>query len=200
MPKNKITILGVIVAALHLAGPANAEEPFMSVIGRTSQPIGHYEFCKIHPADCAVRSKGESRVHLTAGLWNQLVDVNNRTNASLQPATDQELFGRPEVWSYADRYGDCEDYVLLKRRALIGKGWPAGALLITVVEQSNGDGHAVLTVRTDRGDLILDNLQPRIVLWHQSGYRFVKRQSEFNSGQWMAIVDRHQGLVGSLTR
>ena len=68
-----------------------------------------------------------------------------------------------------------------------------------LVRQRNGEGHAVLTVETDRGDLVLDSLQPRVLVWNQTDYQYVKRQSEFNSGQWMAIDDARAPLVGSLT-
>src|SRR5690606_18177484 len=101
--------------------------------------------------------------------------------------TDLELFGQEEVWAYPETEGDCEDFVLLKRRLLMQRGWPAGALLITVVRQTNGDGHAVLTVLTDSGDLVLDNLDPRVKLWSETEYQYVKRQSEFDSGRWIAI-------------
>jgi hypothetical protein len=50
-------------------------------------------------------------------------------------------------WSYPDDgYGDCEDYVLLKRRMLTQSGWPREALLVTVVRNEKDEGHAVLTV------------------------------------------------------
>ncbi len=74
--------------------------------------------------------------------------------------------------------GDCEDYVLLKRRMLMQAGWPREALLITVVRDKKGDGHAVLTVKTDKGDFILDNQAENVLLWSETGYRFVKRQSQ----------------------
>jgi predicted transglutaminase-like cysteine proteinase len=85
--------------------------------------------------------------------------------------------------------GDCEDYVLLKRKLLAQAGWPLSALLITVVRKADGEGHAVLTVRTDRGDLILDNLAADIKVWNETPYLFVKRQSEQNTGRWVSIDD-----------
>ena len=103
------------------------------------------------------------------------------------------------VWVYPTESGDCEDFVLLKRRMLIDAGWPVGALLITVVRQKNGDGHAVLTVTTSRGDLVLDNLDPHISLWSGTGYRYLKRQSEYDSGEWVEIEDGRANEVGSLT-
>jgi predicted transglutaminase-like cysteine proteinase len=171
----------------------------MATGGKTSQPIGHYEFCLTHRQECTVKASSEERVRLTADRWNELVAVNNGVNTRIEPATDEELYGRAEFWTYPTTRGDCEDLVLLKRRTLEGKGWPAGSLLITVVRQRNGDGHAVLTVLTDRGDLVLDNLEPHILVWSETGYQYVKRQSEFDSGAWVAIDDGRATLeVGSL--
>ena len=117
-----------------------------------------------------------------------------------EPDTDQIVYGREEFWTYPDGKGDCEDFVLLKRRELMARGWPAGSLLITVVRQTNGDGHAVLTVRTDRGDLVLDNLEGKIKLWTQTDYQFIKRQSDRDSGRWVSIADDRAVLVGSIKR
>jgi len=93
-----------------------------------------------------------------------------------------------ERWNYPDDgYGDCEDYVLLKRRMLMQAGWPRQALLITVVRDKRGDGHAVLTVKTDKGEFILDNQNADILLWSDTGYRFVKRQSQSDPNAWVAL-------------
>jgi predicted transglutaminase-like cysteine proteinase len=172
----------------------------MDITGKTSQPIGHYAFCQGHVAECLVNSRRDPRVRLTPKKWNQLVAVNAEVNRDITSATDEEIYGRPEVWAYPDKIGegDCEDLVLLKRRALITDGWPPGALLITVVRQRNGDGHAVLTVLTDRGDLVLDNLNSRVLVWNATNYEYVKRQSEYNSGQWVSIDDSSGIAVGSL--
>ena len=198
----KLGIYGAILGALigHVGPASAAPKPFMATTGRTSQPIGHYEFCLSRPSECDVRSRTKTRVNLTPQLWNQLVSINAAVNQSIRPATDEAIFGRPEVWTYPSDQGDCEDFVLLKRRQLIAKGWPVGTLLITVVRQRNGEGHAVLTVLTDRGDFVLDNLDWRVVLWSQTDYRYVKRQSEFNSGRWTAVDDARTTSVGSLAR
>lgn len=201
---RKYLLAGLMVglAAAYSEADAAGSEAFMVTIGSTSQPVGHFDFCKEHVAECNVRSSGNARVRLSPGLWNQLISVNAQVNLSVTPATDEEIFGRPEVWAYpgADMRGDCEDIVLLKRRQLIAKGWPAGALLVTVVRQQNGDGHAVLTALTDRGDLILDNLHPRVLVWTDTDYQYVKRQSERHSGRWSAIEDVRTVAVGSLSR
>jgi len=131
-------------------------------------------------------------------VWAEMVAVNNGVNTKVTPRTDMEIWGKPEVWSFPDKFGDCEDFALEKRRELIADGIPAGSLLITVVRQANGDGHAVLTVRTSDGDYILDNLEPRILAWQDTDYTFLKRQSVTNSGDWVSINDGRAVAVGSV--
>jgi predicted transglutaminase-like cysteine proteinase len=166
--------------------------------GRTTQPVGHYELCRHLPVECQETTPRQAPIALTRKLWAAMVDVNNSVNTMITPETDMEIWGKEEVWSYPDRVGDCEDYVLAKRRSLMERGVPAGNLLITVVRQPSGDGHAVLTVHTSNGDYILDNLEPRILSWADTDYTFLKRQSERSSGQWVAIDDDRNVAVGSV--
>src|SRR6185437_5066626 len=98
-----------------------------------------------------------------------------------------------------DGKGDCEDYVLLKRRMLIEAGWPREALLITVVRDRKDEGHAVLTVKTDKGDFILDNQAENIVRWYETGYRFVKRQSQSDPNVWVGLGDTYTAAATSAT-
>ena len=193
-----VVLLGSMDAST--ARPDDNKTAYMTVTSRTSQPIGHYEFCLEHQSECTVRSVSPKPVRLTPPLWNELAAINDAVNLAVAPKTDMELYGVEEYWAYPTTAGDCEDYVLLKRRDLIEKGWPASALLITVVRQRNGDGHAVLTVRTDRGDLVLDNLEGRIMVWADTDYQYVKRQSEYDSGQWMAITDGRSSAVAGISK
>ena len=96
----------------------------------------------------------------------------------------------PEHWGYPAGAGDCEDYVLLKKRYLEGLGFPAESLLITVVLDEDGNGHAVLTARTDAGDFILDNRRDAIHRWSETRYQFLKRQSQNNPQIWMALTNK----------
>lgn len=170
----------------------------MATGGYTSQPIGHYEYCKKNRADCSIVASSNAPVKLTRERWSELVEANAAANANVQPVTDMEYYGKEELWVMPGAYGDCEDYVLLKRRKLMDAGWPASTLLITVVRQPNGEGHAVLTVRTDRADYVLDNLNERILPWTETVYTFLKRQSVRNSGKWEDIVDNRR-MVGSVS-
>ena len=127
---------------------------------------------------------------LTTHAWKDLERVNLFVNTHVKPMTDMEHWGVVERWNYPDDgYGDCEDYVLQKRRLLMAAGWPREALLITVVRDKRGDGHAILTVKTDKGEFILDNQNDQILLWSDTGYRFVKRQSQSDQNIWVSLGD-----------
>jgi len=201
--KNNYKIILAIVAGIGLTGlnvnGAEAQERFahMTVTGKTTQPIGHYEYCRRLPAECRVRSADTRPVKLTNKRWADLVEVNDLFNRTVAPVTDLEYYRVEEYWTMPDRFGDCEDYVLAKRQQLINRGWPASSLLITVVRQANGDGHAVLTVRTDRADYVLDNLEEKVKPWSETSYHYLKRQSAQNSGAWVGIDDLRPTLVGS---
>ncbi len=174
--------------------------PALKSAGPTRPPIGWQQFCSAQVDECAVQSLEAMTVTLDSGQWSQLNDINNRANRRIKPMSDLKHHGVPEYWSYPmDGYGDCEDYVLLKRRLLIEAGWPRQALLITVVRDQQNEGHAVLTVRTDHGDLVLDNQRARIVNWTETGYRFVKRQSAENPNLWVALRDLESRLEAAAT-
>ena len=115
------------------------------------------------------------------------------------PITDIELYGVQEYWTLPTDRGDCEDYVLLKRQILMQRGWPSGALLITVVRDERGDGHAVLTARTAQGDYVLDNKVSAIKSWHQTGYKFIMRQSYVDPRMWMSLAPDDNGRGSLLT-
>lgn len=127
---------------------------------------------------------------LTQDRWDELIQINHEVNRAVLPISDMDLYSVPEVWAFPDRYGDCEDYVLLKRHRLMQAGWPSGSLLITVVRDIDGGGHAVLTVRTDRGDFVLDNQEALIKHWTETPYSYLKRQSSKHAGKWVSVADR----------
>jgi predicted transglutaminase-like cysteine proteinase len=124
---------------------------------------------------------------LTKQSYDALVQVDDSINRRIAPATDMEVYGVAEKWEYPTTRGDCEDYVLLKRKTLIDAGWPRSALLITVVLDTRGQGHAVLTVVTDHGDYVLDNLSDKVLPWQETAYRYVKRQSQYDEQKWVYV-------------
>ncbi|MDR3475813.1 MAG: transglutaminase-like cysteine peptidase [Devosia sp.] len=168
---------------------------FAPVAGQTSIPVGHADFCKRYPNECTMNATVVDDIQLTPDNWKQLLEVNSYFNTSIVPETDMQLYHVAEYWTYPHGYGDCEDIALAKRKQLIEAGWPASALLMTVAKLADGEGHAVLMVRTDRGDLILDNQDSTIRDWRNSPYHFLKRQSQDNAGQWVAIDDERPTVI-----
>ena len=82
--------------------------------------------------------------------------VNSDVNSQVQYKTDFSQYGTPEFWTVANKFGDCEDYALAKRNALLNAGWPKDELCLCVC-QAFGSGHCCLWVDTDIGSFILDN-------------------------------------------
>ncbi len=185
--------------AMLLALPAAASAGAMVTGGLTSQPIGHYDFCKANPQECSIRPTDLAPAAMNDALWSKLTRITAKVNAAVKPMSDLEIYGKDEVWAYPDKgVGDCEDYVLEKRRELSRMGITLADLLITVVRKPDGEGHAVLTVRTDKGDYILDNLNDAVRPWEETGYRFLKRQAIDNTGRWVSIREGQPVLVGAV--
>jgi predicted transglutaminase-like cysteine proteinase len=145
------------------------------------------EFCQRVPTECSLDLSEPATIRLTRETWNIIQAVNNRVNASVIPLSDQDHWGIPDRWDLPmDGYGDCEDIQLLKRKLLAERGLPRRAMRMTVVIDRLGDGHAVLLVRTDRGDFILDNKTDAILPWDRTGYVFAKRE-DHDSAAWVSL-------------
>lgn len=201
-------VLATLIFTIFAAGGAEAaggsnyngagERAFAPVYGETLPPVGFVQFCEREPAECRPAGKSASRARLTDGRWKLLNQVNAMVNAKVAPVSDMELHRVAEHWDFPDGSGDCEDYVLLKKRYLEGLGLPAETLLITVVLDEVGDGHAILMVRTDKGDFVLDNRRDTILRWADTRYQFLKRQSQQDPRVWVALTNkstRHQGVT-----
>ena len=207
MNKSLALILGVVasvfVSGAVVAAPAkNARVALMpvssplAVLKDARAPVGWTEFCRSYEEDCAVDALTPEVARLDAKTLRLLEKVNAQVNRAIQPVTDINHWGVVEKWDYAeDGKGDCEEYVLVKRKKLMEAGVPRQALLITVVRDKKGDGHAVLTVVTDQGDYILDNQEQAILPWSDTGYSFVKRQSAEHPNKWVAIGDQKPAVV-----
>jgi predicted transglutaminase-like cysteine proteinase len=149
-------------------------------------PMRSIRFCINYPDEC--KSHGQSGiVQLDDTAWEELNKVNREINAKIAPA--YATAGERD-WSITTSYGDCNDYAIQKRHQLLARGWPSSALSLAVVVIPSGEGHLVLTVRTDRGDLVLDNLRYGISAWNRTGYRFVKRQSNTSPKYWVETRGR----------
>ncbi|RCS24795.1 transglutaminase [Phyllobacterium salinisoli] len=157
--------------------------------GATSIPYGHMEFCQRSPRQCTAH-RVLPPVTLTDARWKKIERVNQAVNAAIKPKSDADVYGKRDYWTIPTKgVGDCEDYVLLKRAKLLASGFSASQLLITMV-RNRGEAHIVLTVRTDRGDFILDNLHNEVLPVESTSYHYVKMQAPNHSGRWVAISGR----------
>jgi predicted transglutaminase-like cysteine proteinase len=182
-----LTSLAALLAA-PTAGMAQERAAFIAVGAVTTPPIGWAEFCIEYAPECDTRASLPRDVALSTRAWVELKRINVAVNTSVKPMTDMDHWGVVERWNYPDDgYGDCEDYALQKRKLLMAAGWPREALLMTVVRDQNGNGHAILTVKTDRGEYVLDNQTNEVLLWADTGYRFVKRQSQSDPNVWVSL-------------
>ena len=185
----------IAFAGLGLFGTAQAQtmaalpgpsSPAVS-IGEARPLLAWTQFCQRYPSECAVQASEPAMIELTSKLWQTIVQVNRKVNTTVEALTDQDHWGVADRWDFAeDGFGDCEDFQVLKRRLLAEGGLPRRAMLMTVVVDEKGEGHAVLMLRTNRGDFILDNKTDTVLPWHQTGYVFVKREGESQTG-WVSL-------------
>lgn len=128
----------------------------------------------------------------TGALAHELDAVNRRVNAAITPESDLQSQGVADRWDLpleeGLRVGDCEDYVLEKRRALIADGVPAEDLSIAIGLTRWGEAHAVLLVLTDRGEMVLDSLSPWTEPWKALDYRWIERQAPGRTFDWVSIA------------
>jgi predicted transglutaminase-like cysteine proteinase len=181
-----VFLLGT-VAILH---PTVAEEPgrFIRVGMATLTPQGWADFCSRYRDECKAGQTVPRDVEATAANLALIDMVNRRVNRQLQPKSDHDHWSLVDRWDLpSDGMGDCEDYALLKRKLLIDSGIPRQALLMTIVRDEMNEGHAVLTVKTTRGEFVLDNMNDELKIWSRTPYRFVKRQSQEDQNVWVAI-------------
>ncbi|MBL8599059.1 MAG: transglutaminase-like cysteine peptidase [Devosia sp.] len=161
MPAPAPAIGGIAIAALlALAGmtPARAE---------TDVPLGYLLMCLQLPEEC--EAGGTSTLVVDGEVAATLERINSSVNRAITPREDQGA----DVWSVSVSAGDCEDYVLAKRHALIASGLPPSALRIAYVQTPAQEGHAILVVKTDTEDLVLDNLSGSVRSLSESGYHII---------------------------
>ena len=199
----KAMMAGAAIAVAAVTGTAQASDllkkPAETEFGKTLPPVGFVKFCVTNPDDCKPHGGNQTTIAMTPDSWNTLHAVNVSVNAKIAPVSDQDLYGEDEHWAYPTDAGDCEDYVLLKKRDLENQGFSADALLITVVLDEKNEGHAILTVTTDVGDYVLDNRVDEILRWNSTSYKFLKRQSHADPLQWVALMKRPTTNSGHVT-
>lgn len=123
-------------------------------------------------------------------VWALLYRVNNLVNRDIHMESDQRQYHQVDYWnveSGRDEHGDCEDYALTKRHLLMEAGIPPRVLSFGIVRTSWGELHAILIVKSDQGDLILDNIVSDILHWDRTNYTWIKRQMPGDPFDWRTV-------------
>lgn len=179
-------LAGEAAQAQTLASLPAASQPIAS-LGTARPLVAWTQFCQENPAECAVDVTEPEVVNLTPQVWKTIVSVNQRVNSTIKAVTDADHWGVVDIWGFPDDgRGDCEDFQLLKRKILADNGLPRRAMRMTVVIDELGEGHAVLVIRTNRGDYVLDNKTNSVLPWSRTGYVYIKRESQDFVG-WVSL-------------
>lgn len=185
-------IAGAGVAKADVASDASkvSRAAFIEEFDNTLAPLQFVKFCMNYSAECDAGA-AERMLPQPEQTMQMLKDVNESVNSAISPVrkSTEPLLAR---WTIAPSAGDCNDYAVTKRHQLIAKGWPQSALRLAVAITESGQGHLVLVVRLPDGDVVLDNLSPKIQAWNLANYEWVSMQSGENPRFWSAIGSRGQ--------
>ena len=175
-----LTIAATMFSAGGAAAYSNVKVSTFELVTQTAAvtPLSMQYFCAQHRSECAASGRGQ--VTMSPNLMAVLKQINGHVNRAIRPQRDTA-----DVWELNPTSGDCEDYVLSKRSALIRQGVSAGALRIAYTHTRRGEPHAVLVVRTSEGDFVLDNLTNSVKTLRASGYN-IRSMSSSDPTRWTA--------------
>ncbi|NGO64172.1 transglutaminase-like cysteine peptidase [Rhizobium daejeonense] len=156
---------------------------FLEEKAATLAPYAFVRFCIQMPKECAPK-QGAKEVGLSASVAVDIASINRSVNHRIAPRNDRNGL---DVWTLSPRYGDCDDYAVTKRRKLIEAGLPARSVRLAIGRTPNGQGHAVVVVRTRTADLVLDNRSDAIKRVNEVDLVWIKMESADNPKWWYAL-------------
>jgi predicted transglutaminase-like cysteine proteinase len=190
---NKLRHAVLALAIASFATPADARDHQDTIAAELTEaapalaPFQHIRFCLRYPSDCKSNPAEAARIDLTPQKLELLDHVNRVVNATIVPTVKTHGAAIGDGWTIAPSMGDCNDYAVTKRHALVQSGLPAKALRLSIVKTRSEIGHLVLVVVTTKGDLVLDNLTETIRPWQSTDYRWLKIQSAGDARLWFAV-------------
>ena len=148
-------------------------------------PSGAAGLCTRYSWACAKSTRGTK---ISASQIASVKKINRRINQSVRSVPDQRQYRSKDVWALPTRAGgDCEDFALAKKLKLMQMGYAPSELLIATVMHKRLGPHAVLVMRTEQGDYVLDNLTNKVLPWQDTDYFFVQMQNPSNPRQWVGV-------------
>lgn len=182
-------------AAFTLAGLSRdfsklQQSAFLPERSQTVGPFAHALFCTENPRDCKVTRRtrwGRAPLPLSAKRMQELRTVNKKVNAEIVARNDDKSIDFGDKWTLAPKAGDCDDYAVTKRHELVRLGWPERAVRLAITFTASGEGHMVLVVKTNKGDLVLDNRVGTIRPWNKTGLKWKMVQSSNDPRKWLSV-------------
>lgn len=182
-----VSVLVSAAAGARADAGLQTEPVFLTEAGPASPTKAWAAWCAAQPRECAADPLEPRAIPLTPSLRQLIQSVNLAVNRSVTAVTDQDQWGIADRWDYpVDGRGDCEDIQIEKRRLLAQAGIPFAAMRMAMVINPEGEGHAVLVVRTDKGDLVLDNRVNAVKPWYRTGYTWVKWET-LQGPEWVSL-------------
>lgn len=184
------TLIAAAAAVMALSGAALAIDgagsaAFLPVKQAAPAPEGASGLCRSYDWACASGAMAPAG----ADVLKLAAKVNSAANDAIRPISDQRQFAVAERWSLPTaKGGDCEDYALYKKQQLIAAGVSPNRLLVAVVLDRKRQPHAVLVLRSDMGDFVLDNMTKRVLPWDKTGYAFLRMQDPKNPSAWVSVM------------
>ena len=182
--------IGAILAVFAGAAPQSTEaafgQKFLQAKMNAPAPAAAHDLCKKYSWAC--KRSGETR-KLTQDDIAIVRNVNRSVNRQISQVSDRSQYRKTDYWTLPlSARGDCEDFALLKKQRLIAEGIAPERLLIATVLDRNRRGHAVLILRADSGDYVLDNLTDNIKSWRTTQYIFLRMQNPEAPQNWVGLL------------
>jgi predicted transglutaminase-like cysteine proteinase len=148
------------------------------------QRESYTDFCHRFPKECEFKNIEVFKNSNYQEVMDLLNQINLEVNDEISFTLDTQQYDREEYWTLPlEGFGDCEDNALEKRRRLVQKGIPRGALsMTTAFHRGQYYAHALLLVETVFGTYVLDQDADQVVHWSEAPYIYEAR--ELPLGKW----------------
>ena len=184
--------LAVALTAATMTTPQSTEaaigQTFLKARMNAPAPSAAQNLCQKYTWAC--HASGDRR-KLTQNDITLVRKINLKVNRQIREVSDSRQYRKTDYWTLPlSARGDCEDFALLKKQKLVEAGIAPERLLIATVLDQRRQGHAVLILRADSGDYVLDNLTNRIKPWKSTRYLFLRMQNPEAPKKWVGLMVR----------
>lgn len=185
---RSLLALSAAVMLIGAAPVAAGQDAFLKARMPVSSPAGANGLCQRYAWAC--QRATAAPVPVSGNQLDYAISLNRQINRQVRSISDLAQYGVEEHWALPTaRGGDCEDFALLKKKRLIEAGLDPQMLLIATVLDRRRNAHAVLVMRTARGDFVLDNLRDDVLHWSRTGYTYLRMQDPADPRRWTAVID-----------